>query len=303
MAVSKANLQSSRDRNIVNTAMRATPEWRNAITSLGLNPDGPLKLNKTQQQYLAQTLGVPTDDFHIDQAGNINDYHGWKGLPTWAKTAIVSGAAIGTAGAAGAFGGAGGAASAVGGTTTASTAGGLGTLGTIGTGLKTAMPFLGAASRAVGGATKAAGANRARENEMAMEAARDYETQFGNRADLEATQRRQAAADVYRKGWYAANPQVGPSTTGGARPSVPWSENYMSSLNALEQEGLKRLEKPSQYDIADQPRLERFKPRGPSKLERIGGIAAPVLSTIDVIGGLRAPRRHPGIDESSEGYL
>jgi hypothetical protein len=115
MDVSRDELQTPTDRNKVNTAMRATPEWRNAIQALGHNPDGPLKLSKAEQQQLTRTLGLPADDFHIDPAGNINDFHGWKGLPTWAKTAIVAGAVVGTAGAAGAFAGGAGAASAAGG--------------------------------------------------------------------------------------------------------------------------------------------------------------------------------------------
>lgn len=336
----KASLQTSADRNKVNTAMRATPQWRDAITAMGLNPDGPLKLNKAQQQSLAKQLDIPTDDFHIDPAGNINDFHGWKGLPTWAKVAVISGAAIGTAGAAGTFGGGAGAAGAgagggagatTAGGTLASTAlpglagtgmavtapaavtGGLTTGGVLGlTGVTSSIPtlnriadlvrtgksttdkisdILGSASRGVGDATQAAGQNRISADELRMEGGRDYESQFTNRANLEDKQRKSALADVYRKGWYASNPQVGPSTTGGARPSVPWSENYMSALSGLEQEGMKRLTAPSQYGTTDMEKLERFKPTPPSGLERAGTIATPVLSTIRTIADLYEARR------------
>lgn len=103
MAYTSAQLQSKAQRDKVNESMRASPQWRDAIKGMGLNPDGPLKLNGDQQKRLAATLGLPTSDFHIDGAGNINDYHGWKGLPVAAKVAIIAGAAVVTAGAAGAF--------------------------------------------------------------------------------------------------------------------------------------------------------------------------------------------------------
>lgn len=109
MAYTRDQLDTKAERNQVNEAMRASSEWRSAIQAMGLNPDGPLKLSKTQQRQLGQRLGLPLDDFHIDPAGNINDFHGWKGLPTWAKVAIVSGVAVGTAGAGGMFSGAPGA--------------------------------------------------------------------------------------------------------------------------------------------------------------------------------------------------
>ena len=99
--------QAKLNRNTVNTAMRKSPQWRQAIEGMGLNPDGPLRLDKRQQQRLAQTLGIRSTDFHIDPAGNINDYHGWKGLPTWAKVAAISGATAATLGAGGALSGGG----------------------------------------------------------------------------------------------------------------------------------------------------------------------------------------------------
>lgn len=104
MAWTNDQVNSDRERDLINPQMRASAPWRNAIRAMGLNPDGPLKLSGSQRQSLARTMGLP-NDVHIDQAGNINDFHGWKGLPTAAKVAIVTGAAVGTAGAAGAFGG------------------------------------------------------------------------------------------------------------------------------------------------------------------------------------------------------
>jgi hypothetical protein len=170
MDVSRDELQTPTDRNTVNTRMRATPEWRNAIQALGHNPDGPLKLSKAEQQQLTRTLGLPADDFHIDPAGNINDFHGWKGLPTWAKTAIVAGAVVGTAGAAGAFAGGGAAAASAGGGATAAgtgagtaaglsagAAGGVGAAGISAAGVGAA----GAGAAGVGAAGAAAGASAA----------------------------------------------------------------------------------------------------------------------------------------------
>lgn len=111
MGYTNDQVHTQQERDIINPKMRASPLWRNAVQAMGLDPDGPLTLSKLQQQQLAQAMGLP-DKVHIDPAGNINDFHGWKGLPTAAKIAIVTGAAIGTAGAAGAFGGGAAAASA-----------------------------------------------------------------------------------------------------------------------------------------------------------------------------------------------
>ena len=95
MGYTSKQLDSRSKRDAINLKMRASPEWRGAIQSLGLNPDGPLKLNKDQQRSVAQRFGLPEDDFHIDPAGNINDFHGWKGLPTAAKIAIGAAAVAG----------------------------------------------------------------------------------------------------------------------------------------------------------------------------------------------------------------
>lgn len=104
MGYTNSQVNTDAARDAINPQMRASALWRDAIRGMGLNPDGPLNLSKAQQQMLAQAMGLP-NDVHIDQAGNINDFHGWKGLPTAAKVGIVGGAAALTAGAAGAFGG------------------------------------------------------------------------------------------------------------------------------------------------------------------------------------------------------
>ena len=109
MGYQSSQLDSQAERDRINPMLRASPQWRSAIQQMGLNPDMPLRLTGDQQRSLGTQLGLPLSDFKIDAAGNINDFHGWKGLPTWAKTAIIAGAAVGTAGAGGMFSGAPGA--------------------------------------------------------------------------------------------------------------------------------------------------------------------------------------------------
>lgn len=103
MGYTNSQVNTDAARDAINPQMRASALWRDAIRGMGLNPDGPLNLSKAQQQMLAQAMGLP-NDVHIDQAGNINDFHGWKGLPTAAKVGIGAAAVLGTAGAVGAFG-------------------------------------------------------------------------------------------------------------------------------------------------------------------------------------------------------
>ena len=141
-------------RDQINIKMRQSPAWQNAIRSVGgFRPDGVVSLNKQQQQQVAQLMGIPTSDFHIDQAGNISDFHGWKGLPTAAKIAIIGGATAATLGAAGAFSGGAGAASAAGGGAGAGAGGGGGLLAS------SAIPGLAGAGApgAVGGGLAAGG--------------------------------------------------------------------------------------------------------------------------------------------------
>src|SRR5688500_18095558 len=85
MAYTHDELDTRAERDKVNDALRASDLWRNAIKQMGLNPDAPPKLSKQQQKQLAATIGLSPADFHIDPAGNINDYHGWEGLPTPVK--------------------------------------------------------------------------------------------------------------------------------------------------------------------------------------------------------------------------
>jgi len=313
-APDRSQLQTSEDRNKINIAMRESPLWQNAIRALGHDPNGPLKLNKDEQKKLAVQLGLPLDDFHIDPAGNINDFHGWKGLPTGVKIAIIAGAAVGTAGAAGAFGGGAGATSALGGVGVGETAAtgvggltatslglaptvGLGTAGTaaatggIGStllgaaekyaakkGITTAADLLRGGGQAVGNAANAAEDNRLTADESRRKGQNDYENQLVNRSKLEAGERQQALKDLYRQS-YAANRKPGPYNAAGL---TPYSADYMSGLSAIEQQGLARLQKPAAYDTAAMPALAQFVPAPQGKVERIGNYAAPALT----LGGM-----------------
>ena len=107
MAYRPDQIDTDLERDQINPTMRASAAWRDTITSFGLNPDGPLHLTKDQRKRLAAVIGFDASDNHIDPAGNINDFHGWKGLPTAAKIAIIAGATVATAGGIGAATGAG----------------------------------------------------------------------------------------------------------------------------------------------------------------------------------------------------
>lgn len=93
---------SSADRNKINLAMRSQPWYQGWFRAQGLNPNS-VKLSDGQRQELAAVaakngMPIPAHGL-IDQAGNVNIQHGFAGLPTWAKVAIESGAALTGAGA------------------------------------------------------------------------------------------------------------------------------------------------------------------------------------------------------------
>lgn len=87
---------SSADRNAINLKMRQTPWYQGYFRARGLNPN-QVKLSDRQRSELAALAaqnGMPlSSGSHIDSAGNVNISHGFAGLPTWAKIAIVGGAA------------------------------------------------------------------------------------------------------------------------------------------------------------------------------------------------------------------
>lgn len=87
----------SSQRNQLNTQLRMQPWYQQWFLSKGLNPN-QVHLNDQQRQELAHVAaqnGMPVPHgLMIDPAGNINDHHGWAGLPTWGKVAIGSGLAL-----------------------------------------------------------------------------------------------------------------------------------------------------------------------------------------------------------------
>ena len=107
------NISNKNERNQLNATLWQQPWYQEWFASKGINKGGKVKLSDQQRKELqalvVQNGFLDPSDGHIDPAGNVSDFHGWKGLPTAAKIAIIGGAAAATAGAAGAFGGGGGA--------------------------------------------------------------------------------------------------------------------------------------------------------------------------------------------------
>ena len=105
------NISDKNARNQLNATLWAQPWYQEWFASKGINKGGKVNLSdqerKELQQLVVQNGFLDPSDGHIDPAGNVSDFHGWKGLPTAAKIAIIGGAAAATAGAAGAFGGGG----------------------------------------------------------------------------------------------------------------------------------------------------------------------------------------------------
>lgn len=94
-----------------NAQLRADPEYRAFLRSMGVNPDAPVKLSGAQrsqaEQWIRQRVPDLGGKFQIDPAGNINTDHGLS--TAWSnpyfRYPLIAGAALGTMGAAGVFGG------------------------------------------------------------------------------------------------------------------------------------------------------------------------------------------------------
>lgn len=162
-------------RNALNQELWKQPWYRDWYASKGKVIDGrtPVRLTGAERAELSQVMaahGMPlSEGLVLDSSGNVNAHHGWAGLPTWAKVAIIGGAAVATAGAAGAFGGAAGGVSGAAG----SAAGSAGASGLFGAGLSAGLGGAtggglaatgggtsGAAGRATGGAAASSGLSR-----------------------------------------------------------------------------------------------------------------------------------------------
>lgn len=126
----------------------------------------------------------------------------------------------------------------------------------------------------VSGATQAATSNRGARDDANQQAGRDFENQQVTRAQLEDQQRRQAMADVYRASWYK-NRQAGPYNTQALPTQSP---EFMQALSATEKAALERLLKPPEYSTTTMNALRQFQPSRPSTGERVGTVAAPILS-------------------------
>ena len=307
MALGKEFLQTSAQRNEINTKMRATPQWRQAITALGHNPDGLLKLSNEERQQLAQQLEIPADDFHIDPAGNINDYHGWRGLPTWAKVAVAGGATAATLGAAGAFSGGAGLAgaasgSAAGGATTGGTVASGGFWGGLGkTALGLGKQYLGSgASDIIGGLAE----GRAKGRQAEIESLQGDDRIRAELARLGAERAKfqleapSARAQQSVMGDLMANVQdvrapnirgastSGERVTGGIRPSA-LGPNARAAGAELSRLGLSNLGK----DTFDVPELSK-RPQA-NALDKLLSVAGPASAFLGAMDG-----RAPGVDTS-----
>lgn len=101
-----------------NDALRMNPEYRSFLQSVGVNPDGPVRLSSAQRSHAERWVRQRFPDlggkFQIDPAGNINTDHGastaWSN--PYFRYPLLAAGAVGTAGALGAFSGAASAASA-----------------------------------------------------------------------------------------------------------------------------------------------------------------------------------------------
>lgn len=120
-----APTREGRGLDAFNDQLRANPEYRAFLQSIGVNPDAAIRLSGRQRSQVEDFVRQQHPDlagkFQIDPAGNINTDHGVS--TAWSNPAfrypLLAAGAIGTAGALGAFGGLG----AVGGTGATSSAG------------------------------------------------------------------------------------------------------------------------------------------------------------------------------------
>jgi len=103
-----------------NDQLRANPQYRAFLQSLGVNPNGPIRLTGHQrsraEQFVRAQFPQLASKFQIDPAGNVNTDHGLS--TAWSnpyfRYPLLAAGAVGTAGALGAFGGAAGAGGAAG---------------------------------------------------------------------------------------------------------------------------------------------------------------------------------------------
>lgn len=162
------NSQGSIDQ--FNEALRANPEYRAFLQSIGVNPNGPLRLSDSQRRqargWVRSRYGN-VGDLEVDPAGNLNQDEGFSRHAKWMIPAAIGAGTLGFGAAgmgplAGLFGGSGSAAGAAG---ASGAAGGLIPSSSIPTSLLMSGPSAASAGLAgAGGAGLAAGAAGAGSN-------------------------------------------------------------------------------------------------------------------------------------------
>ncbi len=150
-------MASSPEINRFNEQWRASPQYRQILTQVGANPDGPLHLSNDQREAvkrLMEQAGFQIPKGEIDPAGNVNEDEGFSKHAKWIIPAAIGAAtlgvgALGAGPAAGLFGGLGGGSAAGGG----AAAGGALASSSIPTSLAMgAVPGIGAAAGGAGAA-------------------------------------------------------------------------------------------------------------------------------------------------------
>lgn len=311
--------QSEATLDQANIAMRAMPWYQDLLKSWGQDPNG-VKLSKDQSKQVlkaAQANGFVIDEgnMHVDPSGNI-DKNG-HAVRNTLIVAGIAGATIATMGAAGAFGAAAlgpttagsmAATTAAAGAAPASIAAMGGTTAALGGGgaslWSQAARLAGPVGSAIGKATSAAGNNRLNQENLALQANRDNisgntaaENALMNRSEREALERRSALIDVARAS-DTRNPNVSQFNT---HAPAKYSDEYMSTLTALEQAGVARLKADPTYSTNNMTPLRSYQPLDitnlqgatntkPSLMERIGQYAGPVLSAYGAVRGNSAAR-------------
>lgn len=267
-----------------NDVWRSTPLYREALTAIGANPNGPIKLSERQRmalhQYVAQRGMILPHGTEFDGAGNVNrDDRGFaeSGLGKSLIAAGAIGASMFIPGVApavfGAFGGGGGAAAGAATTTGAGTAG---TLGGVLSGAKStydiAKEVMEAAGAGAHGASEALANNRSARISARSEAEIVDQSRQRNRREATSQALKQA-----QQAAYLSSPDRG---------KAPGFSTYSRDLNlppvdpaavdALREESRRTLTTPAERFSID----DELHASGTEKALDIAGTAANVASKI-----------------------
>src|SRR5688572_13584960 len=83
---------SEQQINAQNQSMRGNQDVRSFLSSIGADPNGPLKLSDQQRKQtedFARSKGLGMDGLQIDPAGNWNQDEGWSKHKKWAIPAAI----------------------------------------------------------------------------------------------------------------------------------------------------------------------------------------------------------------------